>query len=140
MTPRRDLIGWMIVGGVLLAFLVAVLLWVFGVFSQPQAPILPTPTIMPTPTLLVSPTTVQTNTPTRTPTVQATPVPPSTRGPQGTVIVPSTVVPRRTAASDVGGATVTPAPPFHPGGPLEVVTPTETPIVLDGGVEAGFPP
>jgi hypothetical protein len=142
MNPRRDRVGWIIVGVLLLALLVVGLLWAFGVFARPQVPILPTPTIMPTPTTLVSPTVVPTNTPspTRTPTVQATPIPPSAGGPQGTVIVPSTVAPRRTAVPGVGVATVTPAPPFRPGGPLEVATPTETPIVLDGGVEAGFPP
>ena len=117
---NTDRIGWIIAAGLLVVLLVLGLLWVFGVFKRPPLPVaLPTPTIMPTPVPRVSPSlTVTVSTQTPTPTGQATPVPSET---------------------GVSPETQTPAPPLRQE-PCGDVALTETPISLDHGVEAGFPP
>lgn len=134
MDHRRDRVGWIIVGVLLLALLVVGLLWMFGAFAGPQLSVLPTSTVLPksaspAPTATASLTPTFTVIPSPTLVVQATPAPPRAPETKG----------MQTVCPNVGVGTGTPAPPFRQE-PLAVGTPTETPIVLDGGVEAGFPP
>jgi lipoprotein-anchoring transpeptidase ErfK/SrfK len=84
--------GWLILGAVLLAFLVAVVIWT----DAPRvvvAALLPTDTPTPTPTFTPTPTPTPTFTPTPTPTPTYTPTPTSTPTPTFTPTPTPTKVP-----------------------------------------------
>jgi hypothetical protein len=141
---ERERLAWILGGLFVIAVTVVGLLWLFGAFRRPSAPqVLPTPTVFVSPgarlthTPLPTATLTRTVTVTRPPMVQTTTVLPQGAVPQreitaaGTRFPPATVVPGL-------NRTLTPAPPICPE-PSRVVNPTETPIVHDGGIEAGSP-
>lgn len=136
---NKERLGWIIIASALLAIAAVVVWGIAGGFRRPASQPSPTPRAEITLTVTVS--RALTGTATFTPTAEGTRASTATPFPGGSQEIEEpvlTATPVPTAVSSNSGNLLNPSPTFRPESP-NYTTPTETPISLEGGVEAGFP-